>query len=155
MNPSSNLTKDPSIGFLFQLFQTNEVDGPIVFSRKKNSIILGIGAFEFVCGLSVSRLTRELLEQLRHKYSEEDTNECVFCLYFNSLPCLLCILCLKDTCTLDEKRFQDPRRLYAPGRLYHIIVRKPFRYTGISSKILTTYITEVVENVAIFHQLRL
>ncbi|KAE9460095.1 hypothetical protein C3L33_07974, partial [Rhododendron williamsianum] len=71
------------------------------------------------------------------------------------LPCLLCILCLKDTCTFDEKRLQDPRRLYAPGRLYHIIVRKPFRYTGISSKILTTYITEVVEKVAIFHQLRL
>lgn len=23
---------------------------------------------------------------------------------------------------------KDPRRLYAPGRLYHIIVRKPFRY---------------------------
>lgn len=85
VNPSSNLTKDPSIGFLFQLFQTNEVDGPIVFSRKKNSIILGIGAFEFVCGLSVSRLTQELLEQLRHKYSEEDTNECVFA--FTSTVC--------------------------------------------------------------------
>ncbi|CAL5331634.1 unnamed protein product [Camellia sinensis] len=46
----------------------------------------------------------------------------VFC-----LPCLLCIMCLKDTCTLEEKILKDPRRLYAPGRLYHIIVRKPFR----------------------------
>lgn len=23
---------------------------------------------------------------------------------------------------------KDPRRLYAPGRLYHIVERKPFRY---------------------------
>jgi len=23
---------------------------------------------------------------------------------------------------------RDPRRLYAPGRLYHIVDRKPFRY---------------------------
>lgn len=23
---------------------------------------------------------------------------------------------------------RDPRRLYAPGRLYHIVERKPFRY---------------------------
>ncbi|THG24007.1 hypothetical protein TEA_012979 [Camellia sinensis var. sinensis] len=34
---------------------------------------------------------------------------------------------LQDTCTLEEKILKDPRRLYAPGRLYHIIVRKPFR----------------------------
>ncbi|EYU40755.1 hypothetical protein MIMGU_mgv1a025511mg, partial [Erythranthe guttata] len=43
-------------------------------------------------------------------------------------PCLMCIMCLKDTCTLEEKMLQDSRRLYAPGRLYHIIVRKPFRF---------------------------
>ncbi|EYU24932.1 hypothetical protein MIMGU_mgv1a025648mg, partial [Erythranthe guttata] len=42
-------------------------------------------------------------------------------------PCLMCIMCLKDTCTLEEKMLQDSRRLYTPGRLYHIIVRKPFR----------------------------
>jgi hypothetical protein len=41
-------------------------------------------------------------------------------------PCLLCGMCLKDTFTHEEKRLKDPRRLYAPGRLYHIIVRKPF-----------------------------
>lgn len=23
---------------------------------------------------------------------------------------------------------KDPRRLYAPGRLYHIVERKPFKY---------------------------
>ncbi|XP_019190285.1 PREDICTED: uncharacterized protein LOC109184700 isoform X2 [Ipomoea nil] len=53
---------------------------------------------------------------------------------FNSLfcfPCLLCINCLKDTCTMEEKMLKDPRRLYAPGRLYHIIVRKPFRFPKI------------------------
>ncbi|KAJ6889514.1 hypothetical protein NC652_030314 [Populus alba x Populus x berolinensis] len=27
----------------------------------------------------------------------------------------------------DEKMIKDPRRLYAPGRLYHIVERKPFR----------------------------
>lgn len=43
------------------------------------------------------------------------------------MPCLLCVLCLKDTCTLEEKKLKDPRRLYAPGRLYHIIERKPLR----------------------------
>ncbi|XP_024441310.1 uncharacterized protein LOC7494079 isoform X2 [Populus trichocarpa] len=43
------------------------------------------------------------------------------------LPCLLCLMCLKDTCTLEEKMLKDPTRLYAPGRLYHIVERKPFR----------------------------
>lgn len=44
----------------------------------------------------------------------------------NSFPCILCGTCLKETCTLQEQMLQDPRRLYAPGRLYHVIVRKPF-----------------------------
>ncbi|CAN1751745.1 hypothetical protein LINPERHAP1_LOCUS4431 [Linum perenne] len=44
-----------------------------------------------------------------------------------SLPCLLCLRCLKDTCISEEKMIKDPRRLYAPGRLYHIVERKPFR----------------------------
>lgn len=48
--------------------------------------------------------------------------------YLNSLPCLLCVMCVKDTCTMEEKMLKDPRRLYAPGRLYHIVERKPFRY---------------------------
>ncbi|KAL0538113.1 hypothetical protein IC582_027112 [Cucumis melo] len=43
------------------------------------------------------------------------------------LPCLLCVMCVKDTCTMEEKMLKDPRRLYAPGRLYHIVERKPFR----------------------------
>ncbi|KAK7292670.1 hypothetical protein RJT34_15521 [Clitoria ternatea] len=42
-------------------------------------------------------------------------------------PCFLCLMCLKDTCTLEETKLRDPRRLYAPGRLYHIVERKPFR----------------------------
>ncbi|MBA0680216.1 hypothetical protein Goari_011927 [Gossypium aridum] len=44
-----------------------------------------------------------------------------------SLPCLLCLMCLKDTCTMEEKMLKDPRRLYAPGRLYHIVERRPCR----------------------------
>ncbi|KAL9252293.1 hypothetical protein AKJ16_DCAP02594, partial [Drosera capensis] len=43
-----------------------------------------------------------------------------------NLPCLLCVTCLKDTCMFEEQLFKDPRRLYAPGRLYHIVERKPW-----------------------------
>ncbi|KAK6936830.1 Mono-/di-acylglycerol lipase, N-terminal [Dillenia turbinata] len=49
----------------------------------------------------------------------EDIFKCIFC-----LPCLLCLRCMKDTCTPEKKKLRDPRRLYAPGRLYHIVERK-------------------------------
>ncbi|ONI25339.1 hypothetical protein PRUPE_2G296900 [Prunus persica] len=52
----------------------------------------------------------------------EDIFKSLFC-----LPCLLCIRCMRDTCIPEEKMLKDPRRLYAPGRLYHIVERKPFR----------------------------
>ncbi|XP_022757326.1 uncharacterized protein LOC111304726 isoform X1 [Durio zibethinus] len=52
----------------------------------------------------------------------EDVFKSLFC-----LPCLLCLMCLKDTFTMKEKMLKDPRRLYAPGRLYHIVERKPCR----------------------------
>ncbi|XP_011030132.1 PREDICTED: uncharacterized protein LOC105129666 [Populus euphratica] len=52
----------------------------------------------------------------------EDIFKSLFC-----LPCLLCLRCMRDTCIPDEKMIKDPRRLYAPGRLYHIVERKPFR----------------------------
>ncbi|XP_022159365.1 uncharacterized protein LOC111025762 isoform X2 [Momordica charantia] len=52
----------------------------------------------------------------------EDIFKSLFC-----LPCLLCMRCLRDTCVSEEKMIKDPRRLYAPGRLYHIIERKPCR----------------------------
>ncbi|KAL2540165.1 alpha/beta-Hydrolases superfamily protein [Abeliophyllum distichum] len=52
----------------------------------------------------------------------EDIFKSLFC-----LPCVLCLRCMKDTCTSEEKMLKDPRRLYAPGRLYHIVERKPFR----------------------------
>lgn len=52
----------------------------------------------------------------------EDIFKSVFC-----LPCLLCLRCIRDTCTSEESKIKDPRRLYAPGRLYHIVERKPFR----------------------------
>ncbi|MBA0736969.1 hypothetical protein Gogos_010455 [Gossypium gossypioides] len=52
----------------------------------------------------------------------EDVFKSLFC-----LPCLLCLMCLKDTCTMEEKMLKDPRRLYAPGRLYHIVERRPCR----------------------------
>ncbi|KAJ6869855.1 hypothetical protein NC651_034534 [Populus alba x Populus x berolinensis] len=53
----------------------------------------------------------------------EDIFKYLFC-----LPCLLCLRCMRDTCILDEKVIKDPRRLYAPGRLYHIVERKTNRY---------------------------
>ncbi|KFK34698.1 hypothetical protein AALP_AA5G180100 [Arabis alpina] len=52
----------------------------------------------------------------------EDIFKSLFC-----LPCLLCIRCMKDTCVPEHKMLKDPRRLYAPGRMYHIVERKPCR----------------------------
>ncbi|BAU02307.1 uncharacterized protein HKW66_Vig0118750 [Vigna angularis] len=52
----------------------------------------------------------------------EDIFKSLFC-----LPCLLCLRCMRDTCIPEEKMIKDPRRLYAPGRLYHIVERKPFK----------------------------
>lgn len=52
----------------------------------------------------------------------EDIFKSIFC-----LPCLLCLRCMRDTCISEERMLKDPRRLYAPGRLYHIVERKPFR----------------------------
>ncbi|XP_010255373.1 PREDICTED: uncharacterized protein LOC104596061 [Nelumbo nucifera] len=49
----------------------------------------------------------------------EDIFKSLFC-----LPCLLCLRCMGDTCIPEEKMLKDPRRLYAPGRLYHIVERK-------------------------------
>ncbi|RZC69194.1 hypothetical protein C5167_032290 [Papaver somniferum] len=34
--------------------------------------------------------------------------------------------CMRDTWVPEERMLKDPRRLYAPGRLYHIVERKPF-----------------------------
>ncbi|XP_057845412.1 uncharacterized protein LOC131054821 [Cryptomeria japonica] len=53
----------------------------------------------------------------------EDMFKCVFC-----LPCLLCFSCVGDTFTPEDKLLRDPRRLYVPGRLYHIVERKLCRY---------------------------
>ncbi|KAI3781211.1 hypothetical protein L2E82_11220 [Cichorium intybus] len=49
----------------------------------------------------------------------EDIFESIFC-----LPCLLLIVCMRDTFISEEKKLADPRRLYAPGRMYHIVERK-------------------------------
>ncbi|KAJ4792919.1 alpha/beta-Hydrolases superfamily protein [Rhynchospora pubera] len=43
----------------------------------------------------------------------------IFC-----LPCLLFFTCLRDTFKQDKRKLRDPRRLYAPGRMYHIVERK-------------------------------
>ncbi|KAK7387374.1 hypothetical protein VNO78_28130 [Psophocarpus tetragonolobus] len=49
----------------------------------------------------------------------EDIFKSIFC-----LPCLLFFVCLRDTFIPDGRKLRDPRRLYAPGRIYHIVERK-------------------------------
>ncbi|XP_020089785.1 uncharacterized protein LOC109711247 [Ananas comosus] len=43
----------------------------------------------------------------------------IFC-----LPCLLFFVCMRDTFIPEKKKLSDPKRLYAPGRMYHIVERK-------------------------------
>lgn len=49
----------------------------------------------------------------------EDIFRSIFC-----LPCLMFLVCLRDTFIPEDKYLRDPRRLYAPGRMYHIVDRK-------------------------------
>uniref|UniRef100_A0A5B7BBC1 Uncharacterized protein n=2 Tax=Davidia involucrata TaxID=16924 RepID=A0A5B7BBC1_DAVIN len=49
----------------------------------------------------------------------EDIFKSLFC-----LPCLLFLVCLRDTFIPEGRKLGDPRRLYAPGRMYHIVERK-------------------------------
>ncbi|KAJ4960841.1 hypothetical protein NE237_020751 [Protea cynaroides] len=49
----------------------------------------------------------------------EDIFESLFC-----LPCLLFGICMRDTFIPEGRKLRDPRRLYAPGRMYHIVERK-------------------------------
>lgn len=49
----------------------------------------------------------------------EDIFKSIFC-----LPCLLFSVCLRDTFIPEGRKLGDPRRLYAPGRMYHIVERK-------------------------------
>ncbi|KAM1114526.1 hypothetical protein ACFX13_048074 [Malus domestica] len=49
----------------------------------------------------------------------EDIFKSIFC-----LPCLMFLVCLRDTFIPEGRKLRDPRRLYAPGRMYHIVERK-------------------------------
>ncbi|KAI3871624.1 hypothetical protein MKX03_005807 [Papaver bracteatum] len=49
----------------------------------------------------------------------EDVFKSIFC-----LPCLLFLVCMRDTFIPEGRKLRDPRRLYAPGRMYHIVERK-------------------------------
>ncbi|KAL3630430.1 hypothetical protein CASFOL_023414 [Castilleja foliolosa] len=49
----------------------------------------------------------------------EDIFKSIFC-----LPCLFFLVCLRDTFIPEGRKLRDPRRLYAPGRIYHIVERK-------------------------------
>ncbi|XP_044505555.1 uncharacterized protein LOC123225567 isoform X2 [Mangifera indica] len=71
----------------------------------------------------------------------EDIFKSIFC-----LPCLLFLVCLRDTFIPEGRKLRDPRRLYAPGRMYHIVERKfcrcgrfpPERMREISPESVTT-----------------
>ncbi|XP_039009568.1 diacylglycerol lipase-alpha-like isoform X1 [Hibiscus syriacus] len=54
----------------------------------------------------------------------EDIFKSIFCLLLDSLPCLIFLVCLRDTFIPEGRKLKDPRRLYAPGRMYHIVERK-------------------------------
>ncbi|XP_078440035.1 uncharacterized protein LOC144710209 [Wolffia australiana] len=62
----------------------------------------------------------------------EDIFKSILC-----LPGVLCMKCLRDTCVPEESKFMDPRRLYAPGRIYHIVERKPFRWGRLPPEVRT------------------
>lgn len=49
----------------------------------------------------------------------EDIFKSIFC-----LPCLLCSRCMKDTFRSEKAMLKDPRRLYTPGSVFHILDRK-------------------------------
>ncbi|KAK1423618.1 hypothetical protein QVD17_18924 [Tagetes erecta] len=49
----------------------------------------------------------------------EDIFKSIFC-----LPCLIFLVCLRDTFIPEGRKLRDPRRLYVPGRIYHIVERK-------------------------------
>ncbi|XP_078444504.1 uncharacterized protein LOC144713711 [Wolffia australiana] len=49
----------------------------------------------------------------------EDIFKSIFC-----LPCLLFWVCLRDTFIPEGRKLRDPRRLYAPGKVFHVVERK-------------------------------
>ncbi|KAJ6735153.1 ALPHA/BETA-HYDROLASES SUPERFAMILY PROTEIN [Salix purpurea] len=49
----------------------------------------------------------------------EDVFKSIFC-----LPCLLLLVCLRDTFIPEGRKLRDSRRFYAPGRMYHIVERR-------------------------------
>ncbi|KAK3435662.1 hypothetical protein EUGRSUZ_C00372 [Eucalyptus grandis] len=60
----------------------------------------------------------------------EDIFKSIFC-----LPCLLFAVCLRDTFIPEGRKLRDPRRLYAPGRMYHIVERKFCRRASSTSSV--------------------
>ncbi|KAL3744200.1 hypothetical protein ACJRO7_013455 [Eucalyptus globulus] len=72
----------------------------------------------------------------------EDIFKSIFC-----LPCLLFAVCLRDTFIPEGRKLRDPRRLYAPERMYHIVERKLCRYEHkVYSTIMPMEWTARIEN---------
>lgn len=67
------------------------------------------------------------LEQVIHHF---------FCFLHCSLPCLLCFICMRDTFVSEEK-LKDASKLYAPGRVFHIVERENCRLRAKIPKIKT------------------
>uniref|UniRef100_A0A0D9VY46 Fungal lipase-like domain-containing protein n=1 Tax=Leersia perrieri TaxID=77586 RepID=A0A0D9VY46_9ORYZ len=55
----------------------------------------------------------------------------IFC-----LPCLLCFICMRDTFVSEEK-LKDASKLYAPGRVFHIVERENCRCGRLPPKVRT------------------
>ncbi|XAR73548.1 hypothetical protein NMG60_11007549 [Bertholletia excelsa] len=62
----------------------------------------------------------------------EDIFKSIFC-----LPCLLFAVCLRNTFIPEYRKIGDPRRLFAPGRIYHIVERKLCRCGRYPPKVRT------------------
>uniref|UniRef100_A0A0E0D5K2 Uncharacterized protein n=1 Tax=Oryza meridionalis TaxID=40149 RepID=A0A0E0D5K2_9ORYZ len=60
----------------------------------------------------------------------------IFC-----LPCLLCFICMRDTFVSEEK-LKDASKLYAPGRVFHIVERENCRCGRLPPQVRTAVPTE-------------
>ncbi|TVU45407.1 hypothetical protein EJB05_04894, partial [Eragrostis curvula] len=58
-----------------------------------------------------------------------------------SLPCLLCFICMRDTFA-SQGKLTDPTKLYAPGRVFHIVERKNCRCGRFPPQVRTAVPTE-------------
>ncbi|KAL5210855.1 hypothetical protein ABZP36_006478 [Zizania latifolia] len=57
------------------------------------------------------------------------------------LPCLLCFVCMRDT-FVPQAKLNDPSKLYAPGRVFHIVERQNCRCGRLPPRVRTAVPSE-------------